>query len=69
MTSQARLPNTLYHVLVEPGGRPLKYREKGGGTYRQRKEAERQYGHLVRTGVNAKLFVTTPDWEEITLET
>lgn len=49
---QARLPGTLYHVLVAPGGRPLKFREKGGGTYRLRKEAERQHQRLIGGGVN-----------------
>lgn len=62
---QARLPGTLYHVLVAPGGRPLKFREKGGGTYRLRKEAERQHQRLVGGGVNAKLYRTDTDWEDI----
>lgn len=54
----AGLPKKLYYVLIKPGGKPLKYRQKGGGTYTNEKSAHSQYEHLKAHGSNVELHVT-----------
>lgn len=65
MTAPGRLPGVLYHVIVDQGGRKLKFREKGGGTFRQKKEAVRRLENLRGAGVRARLFATETHWEEV----
>jgi hypothetical protein len=52
----------LYYVLIKPGGKPLGYRQKGGGTYTDKKYAESQYESLKAYGSNVELHVAEMDW-------
>jgi len=61
----AGLPKKLYYVLVKPGGTPLKFRQKGGGTYTNRDNALSQYQHLKAHGSNVELYSTNINWEKI----
>jgi hypothetical protein len=56
-------PKTLYYVLIKPGGKPLKYRQKGGGTYTEERYARSQYNSLKAYGSNVELLVAHMDWE------
>lgn len=59
----ASKPSKLYYVLIKPGGKPLGYRKKGGGTYTSESNARSQYNHLKAYGSNVELLVTETDWE------
>ena len=59
----AGLPKKLYYVLIKPGGKPLKYRMKGGGTYTDIKYARSQYESLKAYGSNVEWYEGTIDWE------
>ncbi len=56
-------PSKLYYVLIKPGGKPLGFRQKGGGTYTDEKNARSQYNSLKAYGSNVELHVTLTDWE------
>lgn len=58
-------PKELYYVEVIPGGTPLAFREKGGGTYASKPYAVAQCDKLIEAGHIAVLFVTTADWHEV----
>ncbi|QGH79465.1 hypothetical protein SEA_LIMPID_157 [Streptomyces phage Limpid] len=58
----AGLPKKLYYVLVKPGGKPLGYRQKGGGTYTNEKNANAQYEHLKKYGSDVELYSTDINW-------
>lgn len=58
----AGLPKKLYYVKILPGGTPLKYRQKGGGTYAEEKYAKSQYRSLEIHGSNVELLVTETNW-------
>jgi len=59
----AKLPEKLYYVLIQPGGKPLKYRQKGGGTYTEEKYARSQYESLKAYGSNVELYEGEMSWE------
>ncbi|QIN94101.1 hypothetical protein PP459_gp132 [Streptomyces phage Wakanda] len=59
----AGLPKKLYYVLIKPGGKPLGYRQKGGGTYTDERYAKGQYEHLKAYGSNVEWYEGTIDWE------
>jgi hypothetical protein len=59
----AGLPKKLYYVLIKPGGNPLKYRQKGGGTYTNEKYAMSQFKSLKAHGSNVELYSAEIDWE------
>ncbi|AXH49275.1 hypothetical protein HWB76_gp127 [Streptomyces phage Blueeyedbeauty] len=59
----AGLPKKLYYVLVKPGGTPLKYRQKGGGTYTNEKFAKSQYESLKTHGSRVELYSTELEWK------
>jgi hypothetical protein len=61
----AGLPKKLYYVLLKPGGKPLGYRQKGGGTYTDKKYAESQYNHLKAYGSNVELHEGEITWTKI----
>ena len=61
----AGLPKKLYYVLIKPGGKPLGFRQKGGGTYTDEKHARGQYNHLKWYGSNVELHVGELNWEVI----
>ncbi len=58
----AGLPKKLYYVLLKPGGKPLGFRQKGGGTYTDKKYARSQYNNLKAYGSNVELYEGTIDW-------
>jgi hypothetical protein len=56
----------LYRVVIERGGRPLKYREKGGGVFSSARTARDRAQWLVNTGVNAVVLESQDiEWHEI----
>jgi hypothetical protein len=59
----AGLPKKLYYVLVKPGGTPLKFRQKGGGTYTNMNNAKGQFDHLQQHGSNVELYSTDVEWD------
>lgn len=59
----AGLPKKLFYVLIKPGGKPLKYGQKGGGTYTHEGSARSQYEHLKAHGSNVELHVSELAWE------
>lgn len=58
----AGLPKKLFYVRILPGGTPLKYRQKGGGTYTDEKYARSQYESLKAHGSNVELLETEINW-------
>jgi hypothetical protein len=61
-----RLPKQFYRVaVVNRNGVKTRPYTKEGGTYTIAKEALRQYQRLTRLGMDAKIFVSYTEWEEI----
>lgn len=58
----AGMPKKLYYVKILPGGTPLKYRQKGGGTYTDEKYAKSQYNSLKAYGSKVELLVAEVNW-------
>lgn len=58
----AGLPKKLYYVLLKPGGKPLGYREKGGGKYTDEAYAKGQYTWLKNRGSKVELYVGEVSW-------
>jgi hypothetical protein len=58
----AGLPKKMYYVLIKPGGKPLGYGKKGGGTYTIEKNARGQYDHLKSQGSKVELHVAEVTW-------
>lgn len=56
------MPKEQFYIKVLPGGRPLKFREKGGGVYTQYQHAQKQLDRLRRSGVRCELYRTVNDW-------
>lgn len=61
----AGLPKKLYYVKINPGGTPLKYGKKGGGTYTMESHARGQYNYLKGEGSNVELYVAEVEWEMV----
>jgi hypothetical protein len=59
----AGLPKKLHYVLIKPGGKSLKYGEKGGGVYANHGYALSKYRNLIARGSNAELLVTDTNWQ------
>lgn len=59
------LPKSLFYILVRPGGKPLGYRKKGGGTYTSEKNARAQHKHLREYGSKVELYVAKVVWERV----
>ncbi|QNN99234.1 hypothetical protein SEA_FAUST_155 [Streptomyces phage Faust] len=58
----AGLPKKMFYVKILPGGTPLKYRQKGGGTYTDEKYAKSQYATLKAHGSNVELLEAEVNW-------
>jgi len=56
------LPNELFYVLVKPGGKPLGYRQKGGGTYTKEDWGRNQFSHLKHHGSKVELYAGHIEW-------
>ncbi|MFI2563030.1 hypothetical protein [Paenarthrobacter sp. NPDC018779] len=56
-----RAPKTIYWVDLVTVGK-LKYRQKGGGKYTRREDAETQIRHLAAQGIDAVLFEGAITW-------
>lgn len=56
-------PKKVYFVEVLRGGRPLTFREKGGGHFTQKFSAKERYDKLTRSGVNARFLETETNWK------
>lgn len=63
MTIMAGLPKKMYYVLIKPGGKPLRYGRKGGGTYTIEKNARGQYEHLKSQGCKVELYTSEVQWD------
>ncbi len=61
----AGLPDKVWYVKILPGGKPLKYREKGGGLYAQERYAVSQYDYLKNRGSNVELLIGEVQWGTI----
>lgn len=61
----AGMPKKLYYVKILPGGTPLKFRQKGGGTYTDEKYAKSHYESLKAHGSKVELLVTEVNWTVI----
>lgn len=61
-------PKKLYYVEILPGGKPLEYRQKGGGTYANLNHANNAYEALRRYGSNVRLYETTTTWDQVTFD-
>lgn len=61
----SKLPDKLYYVKIVPGGKPLKFRQKGSGTYTDEEAALAQYHVLKGHGCNVKFYALECNWEEI----
>jgi hypothetical protein len=59
----AALPSKMYYVLIKPGGKPLRYGQKGGGKYSDEKSARSQYKYLKAHGSNVELYTGNIEWE------
>lgn len=60
-----RAPKRLYWVEVETIGK-LKYRQKGGGKYSDRRAAEEQQFVLAHNGIKSTIYETQPlDWTPV----
>lgn len=57
------MPKEQFYIKIIPGGRTLKYREKGGGVYTQYQHARTQIDRLRASGVRCELYRTTNDWQ------
>lgn len=56
----------LYLVKVEPGGKPLKFRQVGGGVFSNLDHAKSRLTGLLRYGSHAKLYQSQEiEWEEM----
>jgi hypothetical protein len=60
-------PKTLYRVEVVPTpGNRLRYAQRGGQTFSQLGAAQARMQDLkIRCGVETRLWVCTPVWEEV----
>lgn len=61
----AGLPKKLYYVKILPGGTPLKYRQRGGGTYTEEKHARSHYNSLKAYGSKVQLLVADVEWSVV----
>lgn len=61
----AGLPEKLYYVKIVPGGTPLKFRQKGGGTYTNEMYAKGQYEYLKAHGSKVELLVAEVEWSVV----
>lgn len=61
----AGLPKKLYYILVKPGGKPLAFRQKGGGTYTNEKNARGHYEHLKNYGSHVEFYETDINWSVV----
>jgi len=59
----AGLPKKMYYVLIKPGGKRLRYGQKGGGVYSLGKNAHAQYEHLKSQGCKVELYSTDVNWD------
>lgn len=57
------MPKKLYYVLIKPGGKPLGYRQKGGGTYTNEKYGKSQFESLKAYGSNVEFYTADVEWE------
>lgn len=56
-------PDILYRVEVVQGGRPLRFREKGGGTFASWMYALGRYETLHNSGVHVRLLEAELNWK------
>jgi hypothetical protein len=59
------LPSKLYRLAVVPGGNPLGYRQKGGGTFSSLANMQERIDDLNRTGVLYEIYEADLDWKKI----
>lgn len=58
-------PEGLIYVEVVPGGKPLGFRQQGGGVFNSLRTAQYRIDNLTRSGVHFKVWTTMCDWEEV----
>ena len=57
--------NKIYRVRILPGGKPLGFREQGGGIYSDFNHALKSYDRLLARGSKVVFEQTEPVWEAV----
>jgi len=55
----------IYRVRICPGGKPLGFREQGGGMYSDFGHAFKSYERLLKRGSNVILEEAEPVWDKV----